>query len=43
MTDVFPTDTDLLIYNMTLHYTSIKFMGVMIDTKAFKYSIAGYN
>ena len=40
--DVFPTDIDPLVYNMTSHYTSIKFMGVIIDIRALKYFIAGY-
>ena len=41
--DAFPINTDLFAYNMTLYYTSIKFIGIMIDTRAFKYSIAGYS
>ena len=41
--DVFPTNTDLFTYNTTSHYTSTKFMGIMIDTKAFKYFTAGYS
>jgi len=40
--DVFTTNIDLFAYNTTLHYTSIKFMGVMIDTRASKRSIVGY-
>ena len=43
MTDVFPTNIDLFVYNMTSHYTSIKFIGVIIDTKALKHSTAGYS
>ena len=43
MTDVFPTNTDLFAYNTTLYYTSTKFMGIIIDTKASKYFIVGYN
>jgi hypothetical protein len=42
MTDAFPTDTDPLAYNTTSRYTSIKFMGAMIDTRASKRSTAGY-
>ena len=42
MTDVFPTDIDPFIYNITLYYTSTKFMGVMIDTKASKYFTTEY-
>jgi len=42
ITDAFPTNIDLFTYNTTLHYTSIKFMGVIIDTKASKRSIVGY-
>ena len=42
-TNAFTTNTDPFIYNMTLHYTSTKFMGVMIDTGASKYFTAGYN
>ena len=41
--DVFSTNIDLFIYNITLYYTSIKFIGIIIDIKASKYSIAGYN
>ena len=42
-TDVFLTDIDPFIYNITLYYTSIKFMGIIIDIKASKYSTAGYS
>ena len=42
-TDAFPTNTDLFAYNTTSHYTSTKFMGIIIDTKASKHSIAGYS
>ena len=42
MTNAFPTNTDLFTYNITLHYTSTKFMGTIIDTKASKYSTIGY-
>ena len=41
--DAFPTNTDLFVYNITLYYTSTKFMGIIIDIKASKYSIVGYN
>src|SRR6266702_5666306 len=37
-TDAFHTKTDPFIYNTTLYYTSTKFIGIIIDTKAFKYS-----
>jgi len=40
--DAFTTNTDPFAYNTTSRYTSIKFMGVIIDTKAFKRSIVGY-
>jgi len=40
--DAFTTNTDPFAYNTTLRYTSIKFIGVIIDTKASKRSIAGY-
>jgi len=43
MTDTFPTDIDPFVYNMTLYYTSIKFIGVIIDTGASKCSTAGYS
>jgi len=42
MIDAFYTEIDLFIYNITLRYTSIKFIGVIIDTKASKRSIVGY-
>jgi hypothetical protein len=42
-TDAFPTDIDPFTYNTTSHYTSTKFMGVIIDTRASKRSTAGYN
>ena len=42
-TNAFPTDTDLFIYNMILYYTSTKFMGIIINTKASKHFIAGYS
>ena len=41
--DVFPTNTDLFVYNITLHYTSIKFIGIIINTKASKYFTVGYS
>ena len=40
--NIFPTNTDLFAYNMTLYYTFIKFMGIIINTKASKYFIVGY-
>jgi hypothetical protein len=40
--DAFYTKTDLFIYNITLYYTSIKFIGIIIDTRASKRSIVGY-
>jgi hypothetical protein len=43
MIDIFPANADLFVYNITLYYTSIKFMGVIIDTKASKYSTVGYS
>ena len=42
-TDAFPTNIDLFVYNTTLRYTSIKFIGVIIDTRASKRFTAGYN
>jgi hypothetical protein len=41
--DIFHTETDPFTYNITLHYTSIKFIGVIIDTRASKRSIVGYS
>ena len=41
--DIFPTNIDLFIYNITLYYTSIKFIGVMIDIGASKCFIVGYS
>jgi len=41
--DVFTTNIDPFTYNITLRYTSIKFMGVMIDTRASKRFIVGYS
>jgi len=40
--DAFTTNTDPFAYNITLYYTSIKFIGVIINTRASKCSIAGY-
>jgi len=40
--DVFTTNINPFAYNTTLRYTSIKFMGVIINTRAFKRSIVGY-
>jgi len=42
MIDVFYTNTDPFTYNTTSRYTFIKFIGVMINTRASKHSIAGY-
>ena len=42
-TDAFPTNTDLFAYNTTSRYTSTKFIGAMIDTRASKRSTAGYD
>ena len=42
-TDAFPTNTDLFAYNITSYYTSIKFIGIMIDTQASKYFTVGYS
>jgi hypothetical protein len=41
--DIFPTNTDPFTYNMTSYYTSIKFIGIIIDTRASKRSTAGYS
>ena len=41
--DAFPTNIDLFIYNITSYYTSIKFIGIIIDIKASKYFIVGYS
>ena len=43
ITDIFPTNIDLFVYNITLYYTSTKFIGIIINIKASKHSIAGYN
>ena len=43
MIDVFPTNTDPFAYNTILNYTSIKFMGIIIDIKASKHSTVGYS
>jgi len=40
--DAFTTDIDLFAYNITSRYTSTKFIGVIINTKASKRSIVGY-
>ena len=42
-TDAFPTNTDPFAYNTTSYYTSIKFMGIIIDIKTSKHSTAGYS
>ena len=41
--DVFTTNIDPFTYNTTLYYTSIKFIGIIINTRASKYSIAEYS
>ena len=43
MADIFPTNTDPSIYNITSRYTSTKFIGTIIDTRVSKHSTAGYN
>src|SRR6266567_2521254 len=40
--DAFSTNIDLFMYNITLYYTSIKFISIIINTRAFKCSIVGY-
>src|SRR6266566_9932798 len=42
-TDIFPTNINPFTYNITLYYTSTKFIGIMIDTRVSKRSIAGYS
>jgi hypothetical protein len=41
--DIFYTKTDLFTYNTTLRYTSTKFIGVIINTRASKRSTVGYS
>jgi hypothetical protein len=41
--DTFPTNIDPFIYNITLYYTSIKFIGIIINIGASKRSIVGYS
>ena len=41
--DAFLTNTDLFIYNITLHYISTKFIGIIINTRASKCSTVGYS
>src|SRR6266566_9101217 len=41
--DIFPTTIDPFIYNITLYYTSTKFIDIIIDTRASKYSIVRYS
>ena len=43
ITDAFPTNIDLFTYNITSYYTSIKFIGIIINTKASKYFIVKYS
>jgi len=40
--DAFLTNINPFAYNITSRYTSTKFIGVIIDTKASKRSIVGY-
>jgi hypothetical protein len=40
--DASTTNIDPFAYNITLRYTSIKFIGVIINTRASKRSIVGY-
>src|SRR6266700_5123911 len=40
--NTFPTNIDPFVYNITLHYTSIKFIDIIINIGASKYFIAGY-
>jgi hypothetical protein len=41
--DAFLTNIDPFTYNITSRYTSIKFIGVMINIGASKRSIVGYS
>jgi hypothetical protein len=41
--DAFTTNIDPFAYNITLRYTSIKFIGIIINTRASKRSIVGYS
>jgi len=41
--DAFPTNIDPFTYNITSYYTSIKFIGIIINTKASKRSTVGYS
>ena len=41
--DALTTNTDLFAYNITLRYTSTKFIGVIINIRASKRSIVGYS
>ena len=43
ITDAFPINIDLFAYNITLYYTSIKFIGIIINTKASKYFTVKYS
>ena len=43
ITDAFPTNIDLFVYNISLYYISIKFIGIIINIKVFKHFIAGYS
>jgi hypothetical protein len=41
--NAFLTNTDPFVYNITLYYTFIKFIDVIINTKTSKCSIVGYS
>jgi len=41
--DAFTTNIDPFAYNITLRYTSTKFIGIMINTRASKRSTVGYS
>jgi len=43
ITDASTTNIDPFAYNTTLRYTSIKFIGIIIDTRASKRSTVGYS
>jgi len=42
ITDAFLININPFAYNITLYYTFIKFIGIIINTKASKRSIVGY-
>ena len=41
--DAFLTNINPFAYNITSYYTSTKFMGIIINTKASKYFTVGYS